>query len=273
MPSDKPRRYGAIEQTVSETDVEFACESIRHLGYAVVDGGYELRWLQTLSDAFERARQRYFSENGGAEALEAIDERNTIRLPLAYEPMFLELAVNAAILEICKRLIAGYVVLNQQNGVINPPRAQRYNQGAWHRDLPYQHFVSSRPLAINALFCLDPFTIENGATRVLPASHRQEAFPSDRFVETETATIAAPAGSFIVLDCMMFHSGGVNTTDRPRRAVNHVYSIPLLRQQIDLPAALGETFTADSELRKLLGYDVRTPRSVAEYLASRARKS
>ena len=69
MPSDRPRRYGAIEQTVSETDVEFACESIRHLGYAVVDGGYELRWLQTLSDAFERARQRYFSENGGADAL------------------------------------------------------------------------------------------------------------------------------------------------------------------------------------------------------------
>jgi hypothetical protein len=66
--------------------------------------------------------------------------------------------------------------------------------------------------------------------------------------------------------------GGVNTTDRPRRAVNHVYSIPLLRQQIDLPEALGETFAADSKLRKLLGYDVRTPRSVAEYLASRARK-
>jgi len=30
---------------------------------------------------------------------------------------------------------------------------------------------------------------------------------------------------------------------------------------------------ANGELRKLLGYDVRTPRSVAEYLASRARKS
>ena len=144
---------------------------------------------------------------------------------------------------------------------------------AWHRDLPYQHFVSSRPLAVNALFCLDPFTIDNGATQVLPASHRQEAFPSDRFVEAEAVTIVAPAGSFIILDCMMFHSGGVNITDRSRRAVNHVYSIPLLRQQIDLPAALGETFAAGGELRKLLGYDVRTPRSVAEYLATRARRS
>jgi len=273
MQPEIPKRYGVIEQTASGTDVAYACESIRHLGYAVIDGGYDPEWLEALSDAFQRARQRHASEHGGTEALKAIDEHNTIRLPLAYEPMFLELAANDKILAICRRLIPGYIVLNQQNGVINPPHGQQYNQGAWHRDLPYQHFVSSRPLAVNALFCLDPFTIDNGATKVLPASHRQEAFPSDHFVEAEAATIVAPAGSFIVLDCMMFHSGGVNITDRPRRAVNHIYSIPLLRQQVDLPAALGDIFAAGDELRRLLGYDVRTPRSVAEYLATRAGKS
>src|SRR5882757_3669618 len=273
MQSDKPGRYGVIEQTASETDVDYICESIRHLGYAVIDAGYESGWLEALSDAFERARQRHRSKHGGVDALKAVDEHNTIRLPLAYEPMFLELATNAKIIETCRRLIAGYVVLNQQNGVINPPNSERYNQRAWHRDLPYQHFVSSRPLAINALFCLDPFTIENGATKVLPASHRQELFPSDRFAEAEAVTITAPAGSFIVLDCMVFHSGGINMTDRPRRAVNQVYSIPLLRQQIDLPDALGENFVTDNKLRRLLGYDVRVPRSVAEYLAARARKS
>ncbi len=267
------RRYGVIEQTVSETDIAYACESIRQLGYAVIDGGYEQAWLGRLSDAFERARERHTSEHGGTEALRALDEHNTIRSPLAYEPLFVELATSKIILDICKRLISGYVILNQQNGVINPPHAKKYNQGAWHRDLPYQHFVSSRPLAINALFCLDPFTIENGATQVLPASHRQEAFPSERFLASEAVTVVAPAGSFIILDCMTFHSGGINVTDRPRRAVNHVYTIPLLRQQIDLPAALGEAFATDGALRKLLGYDVGTPRSVTEYLATRARKS
>jgi len=266
-------RYGVIEQTISNTEVEQACESIRHLGYGIIDGGYEPAWLASFSEVFDRALERHYSEHGGSESLRAIDEHNTIRLPLAHEPMFLELAANGRILEICDRLVSGYVVLNQQNGIINPPRAERYNQGAWHRDLPYQHFVSSRPLAINALFCLDPFTIENGATRVLPASHRQEAFPSDCFVEAQAATIAAPAGSFIILDCMMFHSGGVNTTEKPRRAVNHVYSIPLIRQQIDLPGALGEHFVTDGKLRKLLGYDVRTPGSVADYLAGRIGKS
>jgi ectoine hydroxylase-related dioxygenase (phytanoyl-CoA dioxygenase family) len=267
------KRYGVIEQTGSGDDVEYACESLRHLGYAVVSGGYESDQLKAMSDAFERAQQRHASEHGGRDSLRAIDEHNTIRAPLAYEAMFLELATNNKILEICKRLIAGYVVLNQQNGVINPPRSERYNQGAWHRDLPYQHFVSSRPLAINALFCLDAFTDENGATKVLPASHRQEAFPSDHFIEAEARTITAPAGSFIVLDCMVYHSGGVNTTDRARRAVNHVYSIPLLRQQIDLPSLLGDQFVTDPALRELLGYNVRTPHSVADYFAARGKKS
>jgi hypothetical protein len=273
MQHNPPRRYGVSDQTRSDTDVERACEQIRQLGYGVIDGGYDIEWLSSLSLAFDRAQQRHALDHGGLDALTAIDEHNTIRLPLAYESLFLELATNSRIQEICRSLIAGYAILNQQNGIINPPNGLRYNQGAWHRDLPYQHFVSSRPLAINALFCLDAFTIENGATMVLPASHKLEAFPSDHFVDTQAVSVTAPAGSFIVLDCMVFHSGGVNVTAKPRRAVNHVYSIPLLRQQIDLPAALGEDFTGTPELRRLLGYDVRQPRSVAEYLAGRAAKT
>src|SRR5262249_26064982 len=158
-------------------------------------------------------------------------EHNTIRAPLAIDKLFLTLALNPNILTICRRLIADYIVLNQQNGIINPPHGQSYNQGAFHRDLPYQHFVSSHPLAINALFCLDEFTEDNGATYVVPASHKQEAFPSDATVAASQVQICAAAGSFIVLDCMVYHRGGVNRTGRPRRAMNHVYSVPIMRPQ------------------------------------------
>lgn len=267
------RRYGVIEQEQTSNEVERTCESIRRLGYGVIDGGYSREQLAKLGDAFDHVQDGYAACHGGAEALRSIDEHNTIRLPLAQDPAFLELATNGRILDICSRLISGYAVLNQQNAIINPPNGKPYNQGVWHRDLPYQHFVSSRPLAVNALFCLDAFTPENGATMVLPASHRQEAFPSDDFVSTQAVPVAAPAGSFIVLDCMVFHSGGINTTAKPRRAVNHVYTIPLIRQQIDLPRALGDDFTSDGKLRRLLGYDVRQLGSVAEYLAARPEKS
>jgi ectoine hydroxylase-related dioxygenase (phytanoyl-CoA dioxygenase family) len=264
-----PSRYGVLEQTLLDSASDQAAESLAMLGYAIVPGGYDRAELERFGAAFGGAHSRAVAKHGGLDALAAIDEHNTIRAALAYDDLFLQLAVNANVLQICRRLIADYIVLSQQNGIINPPNGERYNQAAWHRDLPYQHFVSTRPLAINALFCLDAFTHANGATQVLPASHRQEAFPSDRFIQSNAVTVEAAAGSFILLDCMTFHRGGQNLSDRPRRAVNHVYTIPMMRQQIDLPTLLGENFVSDSQLRRLLGYDVRTPSNVADFFDSR----
>lgn len=166
---------------------------------------------------------------------------------------------------------AGFI-LNQQNGIVNPAGAKTYSQSAYHRDLPYQHFVSTRPLAINALFCLDPFTLDNGATFVIPASHKQEAFPSDPVIAAQAKQIAAPAGSFLVLDCMVYHCGGTNRSAADRRAVNHVYTIAMMRQQIDLPAYLGDDFSTDPKIRQLLGFNHPTARSVEEFISQRKAK-
>jgi ectoine hydroxylase-related dioxygenase (phytanoyl-CoA dioxygenase family) len=156
------------------------------------------------------------------------------------------------------------VVLMQQNGVINPPR-QPHTQLAYHRDLPYQHFVSSRPLAVSALLCLDPFRLDNGATTVIPASHKVEAFPSAEVAAHLDTPVTAEAGSFIVFDAMLFHRAGSNQSDRPRRAVNHVYAVPIIAQQLSLPDALGGRYADDPTLAELLGYGVRPSTSVLQW--------
>ncbi|MGG5818213.1 phytanoyl-CoA dioxygenase family protein [Falsiroseomonas sp. HW251] len=268
---DPVSRYG-VRMALPEGDaLDEAAESLRLLGFAVVDSGLDAAALDALRrdfDALRAARTARF----GAARLAAIGEAELLRCPLAESAAFLSLAANPAILALCERLIGPGFVLNQQNGIVNPAGAQTYSQSPWHRDLPYQHFVSSRPLAINALFCLDEFTLENGATHVLPASHKEEAFPSAALIRREARQVAAPAGCFIVLDCMAYHRGGVNRSGMDRRAVNHLYGIAILRQQIDLPAALGEGFTADPALRQLLGLAHPQPRSVEEYYAIRERK-
>lgn len=266
-------RYGVHTQVQSGTALARAIEQIKLVGFAVVDGGYDPASLGRLSAAFERVLESTQKLYGGREELERIDEHNTIRAPLAHDRLFLQLAMNANVLEVCRRLIGDYIILNQQNGIINPPNAQQYNQAAYHRDLPYQHFVSSRPLAINALFCLDPFTFQNGATLVVPASHKEEAFPSDSAVEALQTTVTAEAGCFLVLDAMLFHRGGVNQTSRARRAVNHLYTIPLMRQQIDLPSFLGPDYAEDKQTRRLLGYEVQTPRDVSAFYGARLSKA
>src|ERR1700736_732170 len=99
MQSEHTRRYGVLHQTVSDTGVDQVTESIRRLGYGVIEGCYDDTARAALSAAFERAHERHRLEHGGAVGLEAIDEHNTIRLPLAYEPAFLELAANRTILD------------------------------------------------------------------------------------------------------------------------------------------------------------------------------
>ena len=269
---DKVPRYGVHEQLHSGTAVDAAVESIRLLGYAVVDGNYSAEQMQIFSGAFDKALVVSQERHGGSGALAEIDEQNTIRALLSIDRLFLDLARNETILAISRRLVGDYVVLGQQNGIINPPNAERYNQSAFHRDMPYQHFVSSRPLAINALFCIDPFSVENGATQVIPASHKSEAFPSDMIVNASKVSVSAKSGSFIVLDCMAFHCGGVNTTGARRRAVNHVYAVPILRQQIELSSELGDGYSDDPDVRRFLGYDVRTPANVSAFYDTRRGK-
>ena len=266
-------RYGVHIQSSAADALDEAAEKIRLVGHAVLDGGYTSDQMDVFASAFDRARELLYDRHGGVDALRAIDEHNTVRAPLAFDRMFLQLASNERVLGVCRRLMGHYIVLNQQNGLINPPHRDRYNQGAYHRDLPFQHFVSSHPLAVNALFCLDDFTLANGATYVIPASHKEEAFPSDPVATATQIQLSAPRGSYIMLDALLYHRGGVNTTDSERRAVNHLYSIPILRPQIDLPAVLGSDYTTDPDLRRLLGYDLNTPSSLAAYYASRSARS
>ena len=262
--------YGILQQNLSDSAIDEALEQVRNLGYAIADSGYSTTELKSISEEFNRTREYYVKTYGDAK-LRSLNEFHTIRSPLTHGgDVFLRLAINKTLLSILKKLIPGKFILNQQNGVINPPQ-ETYNQGAWHRDLPYQHFVSSTPLAINALFCVDDFTLENGATFVLPASHKSEAFPSSSYVRKNAIQVEAKAGSFILLDCMVYHSGGFNKTQSMRRAVNHVFNIPYFKQQINIPMNMKDD-NLSSEVRDILGFAYAEPISISDYLSTRTSK-
>lgn len=262
--------YGILQRNYPNSNLEEAEEQVRALGYAIINSGYVESELKDISEEFDRAWETYVETYGETE-LKRLGEFHTIRALLTHGgKSFLRLALNQNLLAILQKLIQGKYILNQQNGIINPPR-ELYSQGAWHRDLPYQHFVSSNPLAINALFCIDDFTFENGATFVLPGSHKVNAFPSEHYVRSNAIQVKANAGSFILLDCMMFHAGGFNSTNTARRAVNHVFNIPYFKQQINIPMNLGGSAFSDRE-REILGFNNIEPPSISAYLSTRVRE-
>ena len=259
-PSDV-RSYGVLEQEGGEDALGPHIESIRLAGYTVLPGGFSSDQIVAFGSGLDAVLARQAAEFGGPERLALIGEALTARCPLAYDEMFLRLAAHETVLALCRRLLGDYVVLLQQNGIVNPSRAE-HTQTAYHRDLPYQHFVSSRPLAISALLCIDAFHPSTGATTVLPGSHRVERFPSEAVTRKLEVAVEAPGGSFIVFDAMLFHRAGHNVSGVPRRAVNHVYGLPILAQQVSMAALVPEACAMDPAMARLLGLDAAPATSV-----------
>lgn len=267
------KSYGIREQAIAADEIDVKLQELDLLGYTTFDGGFSTLELEELAELLDRLLSEQESRFGGNEALRSISEADTLRAPLIWDESFLRVATQPQLREICRRALGEYFILNQQNGVRNRPAKGGHQQARYHRDLPYQHFVSSRPLALNALLCLDPFTPANGATRLLPGSHKIEYFPDDRVVRSLELVANVPAGSYLVLNSMVFHCAGINVTEAPRRAINNVFTVPIIKQQIALPPNFDGRFKDDPWLRRFLGFEVDPPRSIEAWYESRRKRT
>jgi ectoine hydroxylase-related dioxygenase (phytanoyl-CoA dioxygenase family) len=228
-------------------------EDIRVRGYGVLPAVLPAVEVEALNAAMDDIYAGQCDEVGGAAALSAINDADIARCALAYDERFLALATHPVMLEVARALLGPNVVLLMQNGVINRPDEAQF-QANWHRDLNYQHWVNSRPIAMSVLVCLEDFNPETGGTVFLPGSHLAEDFPTKAEVQAGEVTPVLPRGSMILFDSMVFHRAGFNRSGRIRRAVNHVIGAPILAQQVDIPAMLNRPAPADPALAAYLGY-------------------
>ena len=263
--------YGVLDRIAARDEIDEIAAELRVNGYAVLPSGLSPETIDQLKMCLDRVYEEQVREIGGQDQLRKINDADIARCVLAYEPEFLKLAACAPLMELARRILGQEFVLMMQNGIINHPERENY-QAKWHRDLNYQHWTSTQPLAINALFCLDKFTNENGATHVLPGTHHVREFPTDRFVRTFEKQIEAPAGSFLILDAMLYHRAGINTSRSVRRAVNHVIGLPFMAQQIDIPEIMkrrGMVRPQDPAMQKYLGFRWAPAADVTEWRGKR----
>lgn len=90
----------------------------------------------------------------------------------------------------------------------------------------------------NSLWLLDDFTAENGATRVVPGSHRRGTMPKDEMDDPadphpEEVQVIAPAGTVVVFNSHLWHGGTENRSASPRRAMHSYFCHRDLPQQLD----------------------------------------
>lgn len=261
--------YGILEARSIDGEVAVATEAIALDGCTVLPRVLTAAELDDLRNAIDELRARAHEAGGGRERLAAINEADIVRAPLALDERFLGLAAHPRILAVLEAVLGHYFIVMQQNAVVNPPAGEHYHQSAFHRDLPYQHFTTSRPLAANVLICIDPFDASTGGTFFVPGSHLHEQFPSDDYVRGAERQIEAAPGSALIMNSMLYHRAGTNHSAQRRRGVNTVYALPFVKQQIVLPGLLGGRYADDPKLARLLGYESDPPASIEAWYAGR----
>ena len=267
------KTFGVKEFSHTTSDLDRHVEEIKLAGYTILQDALTRAEVEAAREKIDDIYQLQLDEIGGAAQLQAINDTYNARCLIAYDDFFLGVARHPWVLEIVEGFLGDYFTLILQNGVINAPiSGDEQNAGYWHRDLNYQHFVSTRPVSISALFCLDDFSDQTGGTRVLPGTHKTEAFPSDEFVLKHEIGLQAKAGSVMVFDSMLYHRSGHNSSSVVRRAINHMYAIPFIKQQISMPKVLKGRFSDDPFLAKFLGYESEPDESVIEFRMRRLRR-
>jgi ectoine hydroxylase-related dioxygenase (phytanoyl-CoA dioxygenase family) len=130
-----------------------------------------------------------------------------------------------------------------------------------HADDLFYPVPRPRPaLAAGTMWAIDEFTAENGATVLLPGSHRwgegREPVESDPRVPA----VMSP-GSCVFFLGNLWHGGGANVSDGPRMAVTAQYCQPWLRTQENFSLSVPRDTASrlSPVLRRMIGYSIHPP--------------
>ncbi len=172
-------------------------------------------------------------------------------------PTFVDFMLDPLIHEVCERVIGpncdDYLLNTSQLIQIGPGESSQ----RLHRDEEaWPHLPHGGPqLSIEALIALSDFTVENGATQIVPGSHRWE---SDRTAEPhEIGHAVMKAGSAVYYLGSTIHGGGANDTDgEARRGMFYGYVVGWLRtaENMFLTVPIDDVREMPTRVQELLGW-------------------
>ena len=226
---------------------------IRAVGYTVLERVIEPRATEALREALRRVER----DNGFGYAKTRFEGLNTVRINnlLAHDDVFWQVPLQPLVLAIAESLLDRELLLSSFCSLTLGPgqAAQPMHEDTQQIPLPRPH----PPLSINAIWALSDFTDKNGATRIVPGSHRFDHAPEyGRHYESVAATV--PEGSIIVFDSALWHAGGANTSSERRWGLSCYYCAGWIRQQENLQLGIPRETAArfPRRLQELCGYSV-----------------
>lgn len=174
-------------------------------------------------------QQPHYNDRSADQVGNAI--RNIMETPLFGQP-FRDILVYKPILDVLEALFdSSEFHFHNYKCIIKAPQVSSVFR--WHRDLPYLEHTT--PNLITAMICLDPMTEENGATVVMPGSHRlvddksdkaDMDMPEEKLPDLPRVSVECSAGSLVLFHVNIVHGGPANRSDIPRRNLIGIWAGP-----------------------------------------------
>jgi ectoine hydroxylase-related dioxygenase (phytanoyl-CoA dioxygenase family) len=222
-------------------------------GYTIIEGAIE----DDLVDALDADLRRLESELDVVPAGNDFEGANTVRIYnlLVHGEIYERVPVHPAILPVVEGVLDTGCLISSLSSISidSGETAQPIHADDQLIPLDKPH----RPVVCNTMWALTDFTEANGATRIIPGSHRRD---HDPVYGQHYDSIAAemPRGSVLVWHGSLWHGGGANRTERRRVGIAMNYCAGFVRQQENQQLGIPRETVArfPRRLQRLVGYGV-----------------
>lgn len=227
-------------------------------GYTIVPDAIEADLVDALHDDLLRLER----ELGIVPADNAFEGSKTVRIYnlLVHGELYERIPVHDSVLPVVERVLDhGCLVSSLSSIAIGPEEtAQPIHADDQLIPIAKPHV----PTVCNSMWAITDFTEANGATRIIPGSHRWD--PHRRLTPSDEADVVQAemrAGSVLFYTGSVWHGGGANHTDKPRLGVILEYVSSWLRPQENHVLAVPREVVATlpERLQELLGYNIHPP--------------
>ena len=222
-------------------------------GYTILEGVIEA----DLVDALAADLLRIERADGVVPADNGFEGRRTVRIYnlLAKGSLYARIPVHPEVLPVVESVLdPGCLISSLSSIAIGPGEsAQPIHADDQLLPLAKPHVAT----VCNTMWALTDFTEENGATRLVPGSHRADDNP---VFGGEYDTIAAemPKGSVLVWHGSLWHGGGANRSSGRRVGIAMNYCAGFIRQQENQQLGIAPDVVRGfpPRLQEMVGYGI-----------------
>lgn len=236
-------------------DLDRALAEMNDQGFTVIPDFMDAATLAEVRAGLEP----FLGAHLGRNAFEGFSTERVYTL-VARGAVFERLTEEPRLMEILSRVLLPDFLLTASQAIsIRPGETAQ----SLHTDDGFYRLPRPRPaVSYSIIAAIDPFTAENGATEVIPGSHRwgDPGAPGRLATHAEMEPLLVPmeipAGAAVVFPGTLVHRGGANRTDRPRLAFTNQYCQPWARTQENfyLGVPREQVRAMSPRLQTLLGY-------------------